>query len=271
MPQGRDPLDLTGRTAIVTGAAGGIGAATAAMLGAHGAALALCDRRPGGQVADQGTSTHTTDGATGGPPVLSCLLDVRDTGAVDRFVSDAAEAFGHLDLLVNNAGGTFAAPFADVSAKGEAALIAENFTQVTHLIRAVLPHMGPGGSIVTVTSIEAHRAAPAFAVYAAMKAGLENLTATLALELGPRGIRVNTVAPDAILSGGEQAVGDQFTSTGVPYRPSPCPPLGHDGDPDDAAGAVLYLCSDLAGFVTGISLPVDGGNGAAAGWHRTDR
>ncbi len=263
-----DPLDLTGRVALVTGAARGIGAATASLFAAHGAAVAVCDRQPGGPIG--ATSSGPVEGPSGSL-VLSRLFDVRDTDAMDEFVADAVSAFGRLDFLIHNAGGTFASPFADVSAKGEAALIAENFTHITHLTRVALAHLEAGAAIVTITSIEAHRAAPGFAVYAAMKAGLANLTATLALELAPRGIRVNAVAPDAISSGGEQVVGDEFATTGIPYHPSGLPPLGRHGDPADAAGAVLFLCSDLARFVTGISLLVDGGNAAAGGWHRTDR
>ena len=183
-----------------------MGAATASLFGAHGAAVAVCDRQPGGPVAE--VPTGPVDGPSGSA-VLSRLLDVRDTDSMDGFVADAVSAFGRLDFLIHNAGGTFASPFADVSAKGEAALIAENFTHITHLTRVALAHLQEGAAIVTITSIEAHRAAPGFAVYTAMKAGLANLTATLALEAPrQRGIRVNAVAPDAISSGGEQVVGD---------------------------------------------------------------
>ncbi len=114
------------------------------------------------------------------------------------------ERFGRVDVVVNNAGGSFQAPFLDVSPKGESMLIAENFTSVTRLIRLFVPVMPVGGSIINVTSVEAHQAAPGFAVYAAMKAGLANLTASLALEFADRGIRVNAVAPDAIMTAGEE-------------------------------------------------------------------
>lgn len=253
---GHPPLPgLAGRVVLITGAAGGIGAAAADLFGRCGSRLALCDREP---IAERGKGT------------LSGRLDVRDSAAVDEFVAWAVKEWGRIDVLVNNAGGTFGAPFADVTAKGEAALIAENFTQVTHLVRTCVPAMGQGSSIVNVTTIEAHRAGPGFAVYSAMKAGLENLTKTLALELAPRGVRVNAVAPDAVVAGGEEAVGAQFRQTGIPYRPSPVPPVGRHGTPAEVAGAIAFLASDLATFVTGATLLVDGGNHAAGGWHRTD-
>jgi 3-oxoacyl-[acyl-carrier protein] reductase len=251
-------LGLEGKVTLVTGAAAGIGAATAAMFAAQGATLALCDRDP-----------SFADGAGRDGP-LRRALDVRDGDAVTAFVSEVVAALGPIDVVINNAGGTFASPMLDVSTKGEAALIAENFTQVTHLVRQCVPHMADGGSIVNVTTIEAHRAAPGFAVYAAMKAGQANLTKTLALELAPRGIRVNALAPDAIRSEGVMALGGALAQSGVPYRTGSLPPLGHFGVPADAAGGILYLASDLARFVTGVTLHVDGGNLAAGGWIRTD-
>jgi NAD(P)-dependent dehydrogenase (short-subunit alcohol dehydrogenase family) len=115
--------------------------------------------------------------------------------------------------------------------------------------------MRDGGSIVNVTSIEAHRAGPGYAVYSAMKAAVENLTKSLALELGDRSIRVNCIAPDVIPTPG---IGD------VPVK-TPLPVAGHV---DDVAGAAVFLGSDLSRFVTGTTLHVDGGNLAAGGWVR---
>jgi len=245
-----DAILLTGRVAVVTGTARGIGRAIAEAFEAFGARVAGCDRdKPYGE------------------PAMT--LDVRDPVAVEVFAQTVAERWGRVDILVNNAGGTFHAPFADVSDRGERILVEENFTQVTGMIRRMLPLMGAGGSIINVTSSEAHQAAPGFAVHAAMKAALESLTRSLALELAPRGIRVNAIAPDALPTEGESGVRDGMPAAPLAFEPVRIPPLGHLGDPADAAGAAVYLASELARFVTGATLHVDGGIHAAGGWRRT--
>ena len=167
------------------------------------------------------------------------------------------EQFGRADVLVNNAGGGFQAPFLDLSERAEEALVRENFGSAAHCIRAFVPLVpAAGGSIVNLSSVEAHRAAPGFAVYAAMKAALENLTKSLALELADRNIRVNCVAPDMI------------STPGIGKLPEGRTPLRGPGQPQDVAGAVVFLASPLSAFVTGSTLHVDGGSWAAGGWHR---
>jgi len=262
---GDEPLRLDGKVAIVTGAARGIGEATARVFAHCGATVALCDRLETDDFrAFEDTPGH--DDAT--PRTLRRVLDVRDQDAVSGFVDEVVALCGRIDILVNNAGGTFAAPLLATSEKGEERLVAENFTQVTRLIRLVVPHIREGGSIVNVTSIEAHQGAPGFAIYAAMKAAVENLTKSLALELAPRGIRVNAVAPDALFSIGERDVRDQFLAHDLPFEPVHVPPLGFFGSPDDAAWASAFLASEAARFITGTTLHVDGGTHAAGGWRR---
>ncbi len=253
---------LTDRVTIVTGVGKGIGRATALLLARFGASLAVCDRLP--------EALASTEAAVAelGTPALARVLDVRDAEAVTAFIAEVGERHGHVDVLVNSAGGTFFAPLLDLSAKGERTLVAENFTQVTTLVRLVVPLMPGGGSIVNLTSIEAHQAAPGFAVYGAMKAALTHLTRTLALELAPRHIRVNAVAPDAIPTEGDHDVRAEMLGAGADYEPTVLPPLGAMGDPEDAAAVVAFLASDLARFVTGVTVHVDGGNWAAGGWRR---
>ncbi|MHB8669012.1 MAG: SDR family NAD(P)-dependent oxidoreductase [Acidimicrobiales bacterium] len=247
---------LGGRVAVVTGAASGIGRATASALARFGADLAVCDR-DADRLADLVEELATTHPGCEAP---SAVLDVREQPDVEAFCGRVAERFGRIDILVNNAGGGFMADFLDVNAKGQDSLVRENFHSVGHFVRAVVPLMPPtGGSIVNLTSIEAHRAAPGYAVYAAQKAAVASLTTSLALELGPRFIRVNCVAPDVIPTPG---IGDL---TGPPRTPLPV-----RGHAEDVAAAIVFLAGELSRFITGTTLHVDGGNLAAGGWHRAE-
>jgi NAD(P)-dependent dehydrogenase (short-subunit alcohol dehydrogenase family) len=239
---------LTDRFVIVTGAAQGIGAAVAVACAHFGADVGLCDRDADGLARTAG------EVEAAGRTAVTSVLDVRDGDSVRDWVT----TLDRVDVLVNNAGGGFRAPFIDVNDKGQDSLVRENFTSVTNFVRAAVPLMPARGhaSIVNITSIEAHRAGPGFAIYSAMKAALVNLTKSLALELGERHIRVNCVAPDVIPTPG---IGGE-----LPVK-TPLPVAGHV---DDVAGAVIYLASDLGRFVTGTTIHVDGGNLAAGGWGR---
>ena len=253
---------LTDRVAIVTGAAQGIGRATALLFARCGASLALCDRQAP-EMAEVAAEIEAM-----GRPVITAELDVRDTPAVDTFVEAVVARFGHVDILVNNAGGTFVSQFLDTAPKGEASIIAENFTQVTHFIRRVAPVMADGGSIINLTSIEAHQAGPGFGIYAAMKAAVASFSKSMALELGTRRIRINSIAPDGQPSAGEQEARLAMLATNPEFLPAFMPPLGYFGTPEDSAATALFLASDLSRFITGSTIHVDGGNWAAGGWHR---
>jgi len=190
---------------------------------------------------------------------LAQRFDVREVARVAEFFSAVGQELGRIDVLVNNVGGGFEAPLLDVSVKGEDALVRENFSTVTSCVRAAAPLFPEaGGAIINITSIEAHRAAPGYAIYAAMKAAVVNLSMSLALELGDRNIRVNCVAPDMIPTPG---TGPMDYDT----------PLRQRGQMDEVAGAVLYLVSPLSAFVTGSTILVDGGNAAAGGWRRNEK
>jgi NAD(P)-dependent dehydrogenase (short-subunit alcohol dehydrogenase family) len=256
MPVADEDFRLDGRVVVVTGAARGIGEAVALGAANLGADVACCDRdeeplrEVTARIGELGRRAH------------AAVLDVRDREIVAQFASDVVREFDHVDVLVNNAGGGFKANFLEVNDKGQDALIRENFVSVASMIREMVPLMPPpgdgrsgGGSVINITTIEAHRAGPGFAVYAAMKAAVANLTKSLALELGDRHVRVNCVAPDVIPTPG---VGEMAVATPLPYA----------GHVDDVAAAVLYLASDASKFVTGSTIHVDGGNGAAGGWKR---
>ena len=154
----------------------------------------------------------------------------------------------------------------DVSPGGRSALVAENFSQVLDVTARVVPLMERGGAVVNVTSIEGHRAGPGFGIYSAMKAAVENLTRTLALELADRRIRVNAVAPDMIPTPGDAGLmADSAAVSDTGWALTPWPDEGH---PDDVAAAVVWLVSPMGGFVTGTTVHVDGGTMAASGWKR---
>ncbi len=225
-----DDVLLTERVAVVTGAAQGIGLAVAQALESFGASVVGIDRVSG--------TTFTAD--------------VRDHEAVAAIAAQVPR----VDVLVNNAGGTFVSPFEELSPKGDETLVRENLLQVAWTTRAFLPQLraSRAASVVNVTSIEAHRAAPGFALYAAAKAGVANLTQSLALELAP--VRVNAVAVDVT------------PTPGLPLPDGVTTPLGRLGEVDDVAGAVVFLAGRLAAFVTGTTVHVDGGNLAAGAWRK---
>jgi 3-oxoacyl-[acyl-carrier protein] reductase len=252
-------VDLTDKVAVVTGGAQGLGAAIAEGLAAFGADVAVCDRNVAGLV----DTARRVEGL--GRRCLTAELDVRDAEAVDAFAVAVGAEFAGVDVLVNNAGGGFRAPLSDVSAKGVQVLIDENFTSVVHFVRACDPMFRDGGSIINVTSVEAFRAAPNFAVYGSMKAALEHLTKTLALELSPRRIRVNTIAPDGIPTPGD--LDNIAAVAGGPEELAALIPLGL-GVADDCAAVAVFLASDLSRYVTGSTIHVDGGSFAAGGWRR---
>jgi 3-oxoacyl-[acyl-carrier protein] reductase len=245
-----DAFRLDGRHAIVTGAARGLGAAIALAYAEYGATVSICDR-------DDMSATAEAIRSVGGS-VETATVDVRDGQAVVAWIG----ALDRVDIAVNNAGGTFHAPFMDASDNAQRSLVDENFTSVTNVVRAAVPKMLDGGSIVNVTSVEAFKGSPGFAIYGAMKAAVEHVTRSLALELSDRLIRVNCIAPDALRTPGE----DGLTVGSDDYGSKLA--LGW-GDADDIAGAAVFLASNASRFVTGTTIHVDGGSDAARGWRKT--
>ena len=250
-------LLLTDRVAVVTGAAQGIGKATALAFADLGSHVAICD------TLEDGLQETVREIRDRGVKVISSVIDVRESSLVAEFFEKVRVELGLVDVLVNNAGGGFWAPFSEVSEKGESVLIRENFGSVTNCVRAVLPMINDGASIVNVTSVEAYHSAPGFAVYAAMKAAVQQFTQSLAVELGNRNIRVNCVAPDRIPTPGDAELAEDSGALIQGLQPTP---LGRKGTPEECAAVICFLASDLASFVTGSTIPVDGGTVAAGSW-----
>ena len=258
-----DRADLAGRVAVVVGGGGGIGRACAVDLARAGMHLALCDRD--GAALDEVAAVI----ADAGGEVMTATLDARDADALSEFFDGADASFGaRCDVLVNVVGGTFRQPFAESNPRGWDALIRTNFTWLLHSTQLAVSRMQRqgGGSIINITSIEAHRAAPGYAVYAAMKAAVTSLTLTLAVELAPDGIRVNTIAPDYIATPGLASLAGSADEDTAALQHRIATPMGRVGTFEDAGGCALFLASNLSSFVTGSTLHPDGGALASAGW-----
>jgi 3-oxoacyl-[acyl-carrier protein] reductase len=247
---------LTDRVAVVTGGGTGIGLGIAAGLAAFGARVAIWERDP--------QRCAAAAESVGG---LGVVTDVRDSGQVTAALDRTAAELGTVTILVNNAGGTFSSPLLETSENAWDALYKANLRHVLLCTQRVAQRMvaaGVGGSVTTVTSIEGVRAAPGYAAYAAAKAGVINYTQTAAFELAPHGIRVNALAPDVIVTEGLMAL----SPAGLPAGIGNAIPMGRPGSVDEVAGAAVFLASDMAGYITGQTLHVDGGTHAAGGWYR---
>jgi 3-oxoacyl-[acyl-carrier protein] reductase len=237
-------FSLEGKRALVTGGSRSIGRAIALELAEAGASVTI-GYRSGRDEAEQVASE------AGGRAVQA---DVADPDGAARLVEDA----GELDILVNNAGTTRDGLIARMSDDDWHAVIETNLSSVFYTSRAVARSMmrRRSGAIVNVSSIVAMRGNPGQTNYSASKAGIIGFTKALARELGSRGVRANVVAPGYIRSRLTDEIADDMRALMLQNTP-----LGRLGEPEDVAGAVRFLCSDAAAFITGEVLLVDGGMG----------
>ncbi|WP_296228691.1 SDR family NAD(P)-dependent oxidoreductase [Ralstonia sp. UBA689] len=241
---------LAGRTAIVTGGSRGIGAAVARRLAADGARVAVVYRNNSSE-ADAVVQSIRESGAE----AIAVQADVADSASVNVMVSTVREAFGAIDILINNAGILEGQPVGSIDLASFDAQFRTNAFSTILVSQAVLPHMpARGGRIVNVSSSLVYRPRAGLSVYAASKAAVSALTHSFAIELGPRNITVNAVAPAMTRTDMTAPISDE-----VKARMRESTPLGRLAEPDDIADAVAFLASDDARWITGRTLMTDGG------------
>lgn len=248
---------------MVTGGGGGIGRAICEAFASLGAQVAVVERDPkrAAEIRDRLASLGSH------APVM--VGDVTNDVDVDRFFDQVRESHGRLDVLVNNVGATLArrSSLEQTTATDWDDLYRTNLRQVFAVTRQAIPLLrasGPGGSVISISTIEAFRGIPNFAAYGALKTAITGFTRALALELGPDGIRVNAIAPETTET--DLVKVHEWIGPHNHDQIQKWIPLGRFGRPRDIAGCAVFLASDLSSWVTGTTLNVDGGVLAAAGW-----
>ncbi len=267
---------LQDQVAIVTGGGGGIGRAIALAFAASGADVAIADKIPErcDEVADR-VREH-------GRQALPLPCDVSDAEQVQAMVAKVHKQLGRIDILVNNAGGVRPRAFLEQSPRSWQRLIDLNLVSMFAATSAAAPVMiegGRGSAIINVSSIEASRAAPNYAVYGACKAGMLNFTRSMSLELAEHGIRVNAIAPDYTVTPGLRGNisgpvdPKSWMQPGEAHQQATARriPMGRTGVDSECGDVAVFLACAMSSYVTGTVIPVDGGSWASSGWIRDDR
>lgn len=263
LPEG---WSLRGKTALVTGGGAGIGRGIAEAFASLGARVIVAEIDAARAAAVQAAL------AALGSECHVAVTDVRDIAQVAALMREVEQRYGALDVLVNNVGDYLfiIKPFEESTEAEWQALYNVNLRQLFVVTQAAIPLLRRahgGASIINLSTIEAFRGIPNAAIYAAFKAAITGFTRSLALELGPAGIRVNAIAPETTES--EQVKPSVYIRPQYRDNIPRWIPLGRFGTPADAAGCAVFLATGLSAWVTGTTIHLDGGALAAGGWYRT--
>ena len=248
-------MSFSGKTVIVTGATSGIGRASAEAFGREGASVVLVGRQPA-VLAEVEAAVRSSGGQA-----VSCAVDLTATDAPARVVDAAIGAFAHIDVLVNAAGVIASGPLEATTDEIWDTMMAVNLRAPFRLMREAAPHLrARKGAVVNVSSVNGLRSFPGVLAYCVSKAGVDHLTRCAALEMAPFGVRVNAVNPGVTVTNLHRRSGmDESTYAAFLDRSRETHPLGRPGQPDDIAGLILFLASERAGWMTGETIPIDGG------------
>lgn len=248
-------MSFAGKSIIVTGATSGIGQASAEAFGRAGGSVLLVGRQETVLV-----ETAAAVRAAGGN-AATCAVDLTTDEAPDRIVNAALAAFGQIDVLVNAAGVIQSGPLEATTDEIWDTMMAVNLRAPFRLMRAAAPHLTKvKGSIVNVSSVNGLRSFPGVLAYNVSKAGVDHLTRCAAIEMAPAGVRVNAVNPGVTVTNLHRRSGmDDTKYAAFLERAKETHPLGRPGQPEDIAALILFLASDRAGWMTGETIPIDGG------------
>jgi 3-oxoacyl-[acyl-carrier protein] reductase len=249
---------LDGKAAVVTGASRGIGRATAIRLADEGAAVAI-NYRANAEAAESLVGSLTARGVR----AVAIQADVSDPARTAELMDRAAEALGGVDILVSNAGIEYFGQLEDITPGDFDRVFATNTRGQLFAVQHAVRHMGSGGRVLLMSSVSAHKSVFHHSLYAASKAAVEALALNLAPELAQRGITINAIAPGGTESDMSAEVGHHYSHPAAPLPPearvrSMCA-VGRFARPEEIAAAIAFLVSDDASYITGRTIPVDGG------------